>query len=116
MIENYQNFLFPYAYNIVGTADDAKDVVQEVMESYLSIPKVPDEDERKYLIKSVINRAINAKIKSSRLISENSVWLPEPVATSDAADINLHLRDILFIFTIGAPRKIKCKGTSRIYS
>jgi RNA polymerase sigma factor (sigma-70 family) len=87
--------LFPYAYNILGSVDDAKDVVQEVLSNYLSGNNQSPESEKNYLIKSVINRAINAKKRREKTVSTPSIWLPEPVATEDAADLNVYLKDIL---------------------
>lgn len=95
-ISQYQSLLLPYAYNVVGSLDDALDVVQEAIISYL---KVADEghikDPKAYLIKSVINRAINAKKSREHILRPGEVWLPEPVATDEAADRPLHLKDVL---------------------
>ena len=92
-MNDYQNQLFPYAYNILGSVDDALDVIQDVMEKRLTgVGGVP-ENERAYLIKSVINRAINLKNRNKR-ISGNEVWLPEPVAT-EAADTHVKKQEII---------------------
>lgn len=95
MLTEYQKILFPYAYNITGSLDDAKDVVQEVVESYLKSGKNLIEGEKNYLIKGVINRAINSKVRLSKFVSADQVWLPEPIATEDNADRNINLKDIL---------------------
>lgn len=94
-MDNYQQLLFPYAYNILGSVDDARDAVQEVLTRYFSAGKTDIRDEKNYLIKGVINQAINQKKRNSRLISPEAVWLPEPVATEDGADRELYLKDIL---------------------
>src|SRR6201996_6256518 len=90
-----QRILFPYAYNILGSAEDAKDVIQDVVSNYVVRNQEGIEDEKKYLIRSVINRAISAKKRKRKEIGQSEVWLPEPVATDDAADRNLYLKDIL---------------------
>lgn len=90
-----QRLLFPYAYNILGSAEDAKDVVQDVLSGYVAQDREGIEDEKNYLIRSVINRAINAKKRKKKVIGQSEIWLPEPVATDDAADRNLYLKDIL---------------------
>ena len=90
-----QRILFPYAYNILGSAEDARDVVQDVLSNYVARDREGVEDEKNYLIRSVINRAINAKRRKRRVIGQSEVWLPEPVATDDAADRNIYLKDIL---------------------
>lgn len=92
-MKDYQNILFPYAYNILGSAEDAKDAVQEVLANYISSPREGIENEKGYLTKSVINRSINIKNKRKKLRYED-VWLPEPFATEEA-DANINLRDIV---------------------
>lgn len=92
-MEDYQDILFPYAYNILGSAEDAKDAVQDVLYNYFSSQKEGIENEKNYLIKSVINQSINIKNKRKKIVHEE-VWLPEPVATEEA-DTNINLRDIV---------------------
>jgi len=87
-MKDYQHKLFPYAYNILGSAEDARDAVQDVMVKYMSVPHEGLENESAYLIRSVINRAINLK-KSKRYTAVDYRWLPEPFATEKAdADVN----------------------------
>ena len=57
-MENYQHVLFPYAYNILGTAEDAKDAIQDVLYNFLTAGKEGIEDPKNYLIRSVINQSI----------------------------------------------------------
>jgi len=52
---DYHNILFPYAYNILGSSDDAKDAVQDVLLKYISAKKSDIENVKGYLIKGVIN-------------------------------------------------------------
>ena len=92
-LKNYQDTLFPYAYNILGTSDDARDVVQDVVMSHLSNQKTGIENESAYLIKSVINRSINLKIRSKKMVGE-ATWLPEPIATENA-DEKINSQEIL---------------------
>jgi RNA polymerase sigma-70 factor (ECF subfamily) len=91
-MKDYSKFLFPYAYNILGSCEDAKDVVQDVLSKYVTFPKNEVDNEKKYLIKSVINSAINTKKRTQKLVRQE-VWLPEPIAT-EKTDDNLHLKDI----------------------
>lgn len=60
---HYTATLFPYAYNILGSVDDAKDAVQDVLTAHLAEPKEGIADEKSYLIKCVVNHAINAKTR-----------------------------------------------------
>ena len=92
-MKDYQRILFPYAYNILGSSDDAKDAIQDVMSTFLTGRNEHIENEKHYLIKSVINRAITLKNKKKKLI-HGDVWLPEPVAT-EGADTQVDLKDII---------------------
>ncbi|MFC4872626.1 sigma-70 family RNA polymerase sigma factor [Negadavirga shengliensis] len=75
--------LLTYAYNIVGSYEDAKDVVQDVTLKYLTIDKKNIRNEANFLIKSVVNQAINFKNKHRK--KENfGEWLPEPVSFDNA--------------------------------
>lgn len=78
MQENHRKLL-TYAYNIVGSYEDAKDLVQDVMEKYITLDKSNIRDEKKFLIKSTINHAINFKNRQKRkeVFGE---WLPEPIS------------------------------------
>jgi RNA polymerase sigma factor, sigma-70 family len=89
--ENWQQKLFPYAYNILGSAEDAKDAIQDVLYNYLAAEKAV-EDVKNYLIKSVINQSINIKNKKKRL-QYGDMWLPEPVDT-ETADTDVNLKEI----------------------
>ena len=90
----YLNIRFPYAYNIIGAVEDAKDAVQEALMKHLCGPQKEIADERNYLIRSVINLAINVKARNKKL-RRDDLWLPEPIATGDAPDKNLHLNEVL---------------------
>lgn len=92
-LKNYQEVLFPYAYNILGSAEDARDAIQDVLYNYVSLGKEDIENEKGYLIRSVINQSINIRNKRKKF-SYGDMWLPEPVAT-EQADTNIHLRDIV---------------------
>lgn len=94
MKTDYQQFLFPYAYNILGSTEDALDAVQDVLLKYVSRSGVAVDNERNYLIRSVINQAINIKNRNKRDLAGDDIWLPEPIAT-EHADRDVHLKDIL---------------------
>lgn len=92
-MENYQHVLFPYAYNILGTAEDAKDAIQDVLYKFLTVGKEGIADPKNYLIRSVINQSINIKNKRKKL-QLGDMWLPEPVDTEEA-DTNIKLNEIV---------------------
>lgn len=92
-LENYQNKLFPFAYNILGSAEDANDVVQDVMLNHIEGKKEGIENETAYLVKSVINKSINLKKRSKKMVA-GTTWLPEPIAT-DNADKKINSQEII---------------------
>ncbi|WP_164714239.1 sigma-70 family RNA polymerase sigma factor [Chitinophaga rhizosphaerae] len=85
LLDNYQRTLFPYAYNILGIVEDAEDVVQDVMARFSVSDTKNVVNPKNYLIKSVINQAIQLKKKTAKIVSTD-VWLPEPVSTEPGDD------------------------------
>lgn len=94
-MDSLQQLLTSYAYNILGSYEEAKDVVQDVLMERLNRKGDAIENEKAYLIRSTINRAINAKKRQKKLLSDYpGNWLPEPVVT-EGADHYLHQKEIL---------------------
>ncbi|MGX1928177.1 sigma-70 family RNA polymerase sigma factor [Flagellimonas sp. 2504JD4-2] len=92
-LQDFHNKLFPYAYNILGSSEDAKDVVQNVLTKYFTIDKQHIDNETGYLIKWVINSSINVKKRKNQLTVDR-MWLPEPYSTENADD-NINKEEIL---------------------
>lgn len=90
---DYQNKLFPYAYNILGSIDDSKDVIQDVVLNYIERKKDQVNNESAYLIKSVINKSINLKQRKKKLLKDVT-WLPEPVST-EGPDSRINKTEVL---------------------
>jgi RNA polymerase sigma factor (sigma-70 family) len=94
-MDSLRPILTSYAYNILGSYEDAKDVVQDVMLEMINRSGDEIQNEKAYLTRSVINRAINARNRLQKMQSGYpGNWLPEPVAT-EGADDDLHQKDIL---------------------
>lgn len=94
-MDSLQQLLTSYAYYILGSYEEAKDVVQDVLMERLNRKGDAIENEKAYLIRSTINRAINAKKRQKKLLSDYpGNWLPEPVVT-EGADHYLHQKEIL---------------------
>jgi len=95
MIQQYERLLTTYAYNILGSYEDAKDVVQDAYLNFMQRGNKTIEDTKAYLVRSVINISINKKNKQKR---ERSLypgeWLPEPIAT-EKADSAVNRKEIL---------------------
>jgi RNA polymerase sigma-70 factor (ECF subfamily) len=95
-MEDIRKLLTTYAYNILGSYEDAKDVVQD---AYLKFYNKDDSDsidnKKSYLIRTVINLSINLKKRKNVLLREYpGEYLPEPLAT-EKADANILRQDIL---------------------
>jgi len=84
-LKDYQKLLFPYAYNITGSSEDAKDAIQDILVKHFSFRNENIKNETGYLIKSVINQSINIKKRKDK-VNLNKIWLPEPVATEKSDD------------------------------
>lgn len=82
MQENYSRLL-TYAYNITGSYEDSQDLVQDVIEKYISLDKSEIRNETNFLIKSTINHAINFKNRHSKKLVYGE-WLPEPLSFENA--------------------------------
>lgn len=82
-------------HNILGSAEDAKDVIHDTLVKFLTKKREDTADVKNYLIKSVINTAINFKSKRKVMLRAGEMWLPEPIATNDNPETNLYLNDIL---------------------
>jgi RNA polymerase sigma-70 factor (ECF subfamily) len=106
-LKNYHDILFPYAYNILGSSEDAKDTIQDILIKYLLIDKEHIENEVGYLIKSVINQSINLK-KRNKTTTTTGVWLPEPLSTENADD-NINYNEILSYSILTLLEKLTAK-------
>jgi RNA polymerase sigma factor (sigma-70 family) len=94
-MDSLRPMLTSYAYNILGSYEDARDIVQDVMLEMINRNGADIQNEKAYLTRSVINRAINARNRLQKMQSGYpGSWLPEPVAT-ETADAALHQKDIL---------------------
>jgi len=106
-LKDYQSILFPYAYNILGSAEDAKDAVQDVLYKHLSGQQKEVDNEKAYLIKAVINQSINLKEKNKKT-QYGDEWLPEPIATEETDKaIQLKPRDATAHYNRGRAKQSK---------
>lgn len=94
-MDDLRPLLTVYAYNILGSYEDAKDVVQDTFLKFSLISHDQINDNKSYLIRMVVNLAIDQKRKQKKRRAEYpGEWLPEPVATEDA-ESSIHRREIL---------------------
>jgi RNA polymerase sigma-70 factor (TIGR02957 family) len=86
--EQYRRLLFTVAYDLLGSAADAEDVVQDAWLRWSSADRSDVVDPKAYLVRVTTNLALN-RLRSARVRRETYVgpWLPEPLLTTpDVAD------------------------------
>jgi RNA polymerase sigma-70 factor (ECF subfamily) len=88
----HRSLLFTVAYEMLGSASDAEDVVQETWLRWVDVDHAEVRDPRAYLVRIVTRQALN-RLRSLARRREEYVgdWLPEPLLTSPdvAADVEL---------------------------
>jgi RNA polymerase sigma-70 factor (ECF subfamily) len=89
---HHRRLLFTVAYEMLGSASDAEDVVQETWLRWAGVDHAVVRDPRAYLVRIVTRQALN-RLRSLARRREEYVgeWLPEPLVTSPdvAADVEL---------------------------
>jgi RNA polymerase sigma-70 factor (ECF subfamily) len=84
----HRSLLFTVAYEMLGSAADAEDVVQETWLRWIDVNHAEVRDPRAYLVRMVTRQALN-RLRTLARRREDYVgeWLPEPLLTSpDVAD------------------------------
>src|SRR5437764_5676698 len=88
----HRSLLFTVAYEMLSSASDAEDVVQETWLRWADIDHAEVRDPRAYLVRIVTRQALN-RLRSLARRREDYIgeWLPEPLLTSPevAADSEL---------------------------
>jgi len=88
----HRSLLFTVAYEMLGSASDAEDVVQETWLRWDGVDQTDVRDPRAYLVRIVTRQALNRlRTLSRRREDYVGEWLPEPLLTSPdvAADVEL---------------------------
>ena len=88
----HRSLLFTVAYEMLGSATDAEDVVQETWLRWSAVDQAAVHDPRAYLVRSVTRQSLNRIRTLSRRREEYvGEWLPEPLLTSPdlAEDLEL---------------------------
>ncbi|MEV4758132.1 RNA polymerase sigma-70 factor [Micromonospora sp. NPDC049559] len=88
----YRNLLFTVAYEMLGSAADAEDVLQETWLRWVEVDQGRVRDQRAYLVRITTRQALN-RLRTMRRRKEAYVgpWLPEPLLTTPdvAEDVEL---------------------------
>ena len=88
----HRRLLFTVAYEMLGSAADAEDVVQEAWLRWAEVDQAEVRDPRAYLVRIVTRQALNRLRTLARRREEYvGPWLPEPLLTSPdvAEDVEL---------------------------
>jgi RNA polymerase sigma-70 factor (ECF subfamily) len=86
--ERHRGLLFTVAYEMLGSASDAEDIVQETWLRWANVDQAGVQSPRAYLVRIVTRQALN-RLRTQARRREDYVgeWLPEPVSTGpDVAD------------------------------
>jgi RNA polymerase sigma-70 factor (ECF subfamily) len=90
----HRNLLFTVAYEMLGSAADAEDVLQETWLRWAEVPLDEVRDVRAYLVRITTRLALNRiRTLSRRRESYVGPWLPEPLLTSPDVAEDVELAD-----------------------
>ncbi|WP_040869903.1 RNA polymerase sigma-70 factor [Nocardia exalbida] len=88
----HRNLLFTVAYEMLGSAADAEDVLQETWLRWVEVDAEQVRDERAYLVRIATRQSLN-RLRTMKRRKEAYVgpWLPEPLLTAPdvAEDVEL---------------------------
>ena len=88
----HRNLLFTVAYEMLGSAADAEDVLQETWLRWAEVDQAEVREERAYLVRITTRLALN-RLRTMKRRKEAYVgpWLPEPLLTTPdvAEDVEL---------------------------
>jgi RNA polymerase sigma-70 factor (ECF subfamily) len=105
---SHRGLLFTVAYEMLGSAADAEDVVQETWLRWANVDQAEVHDPRAYLVRMVTRQALNRLRTVSRLREDYvGEWLPEPLLTSpDVAEdaelaVNVSIAMLTVLETLG---------------
>ncbi|MEU9124391.1 RNA polymerase sigma-70 factor [Streptomyces sp. NPDC048506] len=90
----HRNLLFTVAYEMLGSAADAEDVLQETWLRWAGVELDAVRDQRAYLVRITTRQALN-RLRTLRRRKESYVgpWLPEPLLTAPDVAEDAELAD-----------------------
>ncbi|MGX2997882.1 RNA polymerase sigma-70 factor [Streptomyces sp. JNUCC 64] len=92
----YRNLLFTVAYEMLGSAADAEDVLQETWLQWVRADRGQVRDQRAFLVRITTRQALN-RLRTVKRRRETYVgsWLPEPLLTAPDAAEDVELAESL---------------------
>jgi RNA polymerase sigma-70 factor (TIGR02957 family) len=98
---SHRSLLFTVAYEMLGSAADAEDVVQETWLRWANVDQAEVLHPRAYLVRMVTRQALNRLRTLSRLREDYvGEWLPEPVLTSSDVEAELAANVSIAMLTV----------------
>ena len=90
----HRNLLFTVAYEMLGSAADAEDVLQETWLRWAGVDLGTVQDQRAYLVRITARQALS-RLRTLRRRKESYVgpWLPEPLLTAPDVAEDVELAD-----------------------
>src|SRR5947199_9933158 len=90
----HRNLLFTVAYEMLGSAADAEDVLQETWLRWIGVDLDAVQDQRAYLVRITTRQALT-RLRTLRRRKESYVgpWLPEPLLTAPDVAEDVELAD-----------------------
>jgi RNA polymerase sigma-70 factor (TIGR02957 family) len=90
----HRNLLFTVAYEMLGSAADAEDVLQETWLRWVGVDLETVQDQRAYLVRMTTRQALT-RLRTLRRRKESYVgpWLPEPLLTTPDVAEDAELAD-----------------------
>jgi RNA polymerase sigma-70 factor (ECF subfamily) len=90
----HRNLLFTVAYEMLGSAADAEDVLQETWLRWAEVDRSQVRDDRAYLVRITTRLALNRmRTNARRRESYVGPWLPEPLLTTPDVAEDVELAD-----------------------
>jgi RNA polymerase sigma-70 factor (ECF subfamily) len=90
----HRNLLFTVAYEMLGSAADAEDVLQETWLRWADVDRVEVRDERAYLVRITTRLSLNRmRTVARRREAYVGPWLPEPLLTTPDVAQDVELAD-----------------------
>ena len=90
----HRNLLFTVAYEMLGSAADAEDVLQETWLRWAEVERREVRDERAYLVRIATRLSLNRmRTLARRRESYVGPWLPEPLLTTPDVAEDVELAD-----------------------
>ncbi|WP_406865523.1 RNA polymerase sigma-70 factor [Streptomyces solicamelliae] len=92
----HRNLLFTVAYEMLGSAADAEDVLQETWLRWVDVDLDQVRDQRAYLVRITTRQSLN-RLRSLSRRKESYVgpWLPEPLLTTPDVALDVELAESL---------------------